>query len=122
MQDIAVQTTNYNEQLEQMYLQLDPVIRYVVDHYKQFEMGMALNLIHIDRYYSIGIAKKLRSICDCQRMRMKKYNKWIAVHADIFDSMNVTQEKVRVYTIKSRQELPELYTLIDYKANVDIDA
>ena len=115
MQDVAVQTTPYNEQLEQQYLDLDPVIRYVVDHYKQFEIGMILEFIHIDRYCSTGIAKKLGSICDVTRMVKNKYNKLIEQHTDIFGSMNVTQDRVRVYTLKSRDEIPYLYAIIDYK-------
>ena len=117
MQDVAVQTTNYNEQLEQQYLDLDPVIRYVVDNYRKFEIGMILDFIHIDGYYSTVIAGRLYSVCNVERVRKKKYTKLIERHRNIFGSVNVTQEQVRVYKLKSRDEIPYLYAIIDYKAN-----
>ena len=118
MQDVVVeQPTNYNEQLEQQYLDLDPVIRYVVDNYRKFEIGMILDFIHIDGYYSTVIAGRLYSVCHAERMRKKKYTKLIERHRNIFGSANVTQEQVRVYTLKSRDEIPYLYAIIDYKAN-----
>ena len=125
--------TNYNEQLERQYLDLNAVDRYVVDHYKQFEIGMALDLIKIDGYKSTGIAKKLGSICDVTRMVNSKYSKMIEGHEDLFGYMNITQYQVRVYKLKAKQQIPDLYAIIEYKAyndsndeqdandNVDID-
>ena len=116
--NISTQTNpNYNHQLEIQYLDLNDIERYVVDNYRKFEIGMALDLIHIDRYYSTIIAKKLRSICDCQRIRKKKYSKMIEDHTDLFVPTSITQYQVRVYTLKSKDELPDLYAIIEYKAN-----
>ena len=118
VQDVVVeQPTNYNEQLEQQYLDLDPVIRYVVDNYRKFEIGMILDFIHIDGYYSTVIAGRLYSVCNVERVRKNKYSKMIERHRNIFGSVNVTQEQVRVYKLKSRDEIPYLYAIIDYKAN-----
>ena len=115
--NISTQTNpNYNHQLEIQYLDLNDVERYVVDNYRKFEIGMALDLIHIDDYYSTTIAKKLRSICDCQRIRIKKYSKMIEDYTDLFIPTDITQDRVRVYKLKSRDEIPYLYAIIDYKA------
>ena len=113
--------TNYNEQLERQYLDLNAVDRYVVDHYKQFEIGMALELIKIDGYKSTGIAKKLNTICDVSRMRKGVYKKLIEDHTDIFVPMDITQDQVRVYKLKSKQQIPDLYAIIEYRAYNDVE-
>ena len=85
----------YNENLERQYLDLNAVDRYVVDHYDVFAEGTVLDDIRIDGYKPNGIARKLTAICDVCRKR-------------------IDGRQLRVYTLKSKEQIPDLYAIIDY--------
>ena len=89
--------TIYNEQLERQYMDLNAVERYVVDNYEKFNEpeGMSLDYISIDGYKKIGISRKLTPICNriCVDTDSHKYN----------------------YKLKSKSEIPDLYSIIEYK-------
>ena len=84
----------------------------MVDHYKLFRRGIALEEIEgIASYKKEGIAKKLRATCTCERMRVKKYIETIAHD----DHRSIYGEKVRVFTLKPQEQIPDLYAIIQYK-------
>jgi hypothetical protein len=93
--------TDHNEQLESQYTDLNAVDRYVVDNIEKFENGIYADEIKIEGYGMNGIARKLSSICNAKRINVKI-------------TTNVTNKKAR-YTIKSKDEIPDLYAIIEYK-------
>ena len=101
---------DYNEQLERQYNDLNKIDRYIVDHADEFLRGIALDDIgNIDGYKRNGIAKKLSTNCEVNRMRVKKYKELLG------DGFTCAQgEKVRVYKLKPRNQVPSLYNIIDY--------
>ena len=110
--------TYYNENLERQYLDLNGVDKYVVDHYKKFIYGIALDDIYVEGYKSTGLARKLSSVCDVQRITLKQYKKIIEEHRDIYGSWfhtSSSQKQLRIYKLKQREQIPDLYTIIDYK-------
>jgi hypothetical protein len=101
--------TDFNEQLERQYNDLNKVDKYVVDHFESFEKGMILENIKIEGYGSTGISKKLNSICDCVRMRKKAYE-------EEFGDYGGVSAQIRVYKIKPESQIRDLYNIIKYKA------
>ena len=116
----------YNENLERQYIDLNCVDRYVVDHHQRFIHGLALDDIRVEGYKNTGLARKLASICDVQQMSRKQYVKLIADHPEAYGHSFYTRceaNRVRVYKIKPRVQIPDLYAIIDYKVfnNYDPD-
>ena len=102
----------FNENLERQYEDLNAVEKYVVNHSQLFRRGRAFSEIPtIESYKRDGIAKKLRAICDVVQMRARKYIETIALtdHGSIYES------RVRVYTLKPKEQIPDLYAIIEYK-------
>ena len=98
IRDINSRTNvDYNENLQRQYECLNKVDQYVVDHYEMFvEGGVTLNDISdIDGYKANGIAKKLQAICDAKRVK-------------------IAGVKTTVYKLKPREQIPDLYNIIDY--------
>jgi hypothetical protein len=93
--------TDHNEQLEAQYTDLNAVDRYVVDNIEKFEKGIYMDEIKIEGYGINGIARKLNTICTAKRVNIK-----------ITDE--IINKKTR-YTIKSREEIPDLFAIIEYK-------
>lgn len=89
--------TEYNEQLERQYLALNAVERYVVDNWERFtsEEGVRADYISIEGYKTKGITAKLAGICDHHT-------------AD-------SHTHVKAYTLKPREQQPDLWNIIDYK-------
>lgn len=115
--------TIYNEQLERQYEGLDGVNKFVVDRYQWFEIGFPIDKICIEGYKTTGIAKKLKSICD-EPIRLRINSKKVKELQDQYISIddvtpNVYNEfettKSRFYKLKSREQIPDLYNIIDYK-------
>jgi hypothetical protein len=119
-EDLIVKINNdvnveYNEQLDLQYLDLSEVDRFVVDNYKDFVEGYPIELITIQGYTTNGIARKLKTICKGKRMRkdiaLKKYN---------FEGAEmITSDRFTIYTLLPREEIKDLYNIIDYKAYQD---
>lgn len=86
----------YNENLEAQYLDLNSVDRYVVDNYKLFIDGIIIDDIKIEGYKSTGLGRKLKSICDSKRV--------------IVDGKKTTK-----YILKPREQIMDLYNIIEYK-------
>ena len=115
--------TIYNEQLERQYEGLDGVNKFVVDRYQWFEIGFPIDKICIEGYKTTGIAKKLKSICDEPvrlRINSKKakelQDKYISIDdvtPNVYSEFETTQ--TRFYKLKSREQIPDLYNIIDYK-------
>ena len=102
---------DFNENLERQYQDLNAVDKYVVNHSKEFRRGIALCQIrNIESYKPDGIAKKLRATCDCVRMSTKKYLDTI-----VGDYEDISETKVRVYTLKPKEQIPDLYAIIEYQ-------
>ena len=105
-------SVDFNENLERQYDDLNAVEKYVVNHSQLFRRGIAFNEIpSIESPKRDGIAKKPRAICDVVRMRAKKYIETIAFedHGSIFEN------KVMVYTLKPKEQIPDLMAIIEYK-------
>lgn len=103
----------YNEHLERYYAALNPVDRYVVDNYKKFQRGIALDCIKIPGYAGkVSLAKMLMRTCNHTRQRRGAYER------NNYCVTEGTSEKVQVYTLKSRIELSEYWAVIDYMNNV----
>ena len=110
--------TCYNEQLERQYLDLNSVDKYVVDNHQLFIHGVALDDIHVEGYKSTGLARKLSSICDVQRITRKQYEALIEDHPDVYVNWfgsGGSQKQLRIYKLKARVQIPDLYAIIDYK-------
>jgi hypothetical protein len=110
--------TDYNEQLERQYEDLNSIDRYVVDNFEKFVLGVPLHLISINntsskgkevKYSQNGISKKLNALCDIERMRKKKYTE-LFPHAE-----HIEQEQIRVYKLKQQEQIPDLYNIINYR-------
>ena len=103
---------NYNEQLERQYEDRNAVNNYVVNNSKLFRRGISLEEIEdIASYKKEGVAKKLRESCTVQRMTAKKYDEKIACR----DHDSVYKKQVQVFTLKPKDQIPDLYTIIEYK-------
>lgn len=107
--------TSYNEQLERQYQDLNSVDRFVVDNHKLFEIGLALDDIKIEGYKSTGLARKLNGICDVNRITARQYQKLIDANPNIYGFRNVVKNQVRVYKLKPKEQIPDLYAIIEYK-------
>jgi hypothetical protein len=102
---------DYNEQLDRQYAELSRIDRYVVDNYKIFMKGCHLGMINITNYDPHVIGKKLASVCDHVRM-----NKSAAIKKYEFEySENDKAQKVVIYTLKSREQMSDLWDIIDYR-------
>ena len=100
-----------DKDFEQAYSSLNFVERFIVDNYKLFEKGIAID--DIERFEGlkrISIAKILCKECDVNRVRL-------GVYKGMYNDTKATTEKVRVYKLKPRQEIPDLYEMIDFKNN-----
>ena len=118
--------TNYNEQLERQYQCLDSVHRFVVDHYKLFEIGFPVDFIKLDGYKTTGISKKLKSICQ-EPTRHRQNSKIVHDYQEQYNRLNIDMEKLdgifdpmskimlRFYKLKPQGEIPDLYNIIEYK-------
>ena len=103
---------DFNEQLERQFEDLNAVDKYVVDHSQKFRRGISLEEIEdIALYKKEGIAKKLRATGTCVRMTAKKNVETIAY--DDLDS--IYNDRVQVFTLKPKEQIPDLYSIIRYK-------
>ena len=111
---------NYNPQLERQYLDLNLVFRYVVEHYKEFICWKDLDSFdaEIEGYKKIGIAKKIREICDNERRQESKTRKQyfkLKPLKDIRDLWNIIKyinknykEEIKEMRETKEKELEEL--------------
>ena len=108
----------FNEQLERQYLDLNAVDRFIVDNHKCFIHGLAIDNIKIEGYKQTGLARKLLSVCEMQRIRRKQYEALIESHPDCYNNIYVDDSKnqYRIYKLKQREQIPDLYAIIEYKA------
>ena len=101
-------------EIERQYSDLNEVEKFVVDNYKKFEVGMALDLIHIDGCSNIMIGKKIRKVCNVVRMRINTY---IEITLDLFEELyeacKIEQDRVKVYTLKPKNQIPDIYKIIE---------
>ena len=109
----------FNEQLERQYNDLNAVDRFVVDNYKMFELGLALEDIRIEGYKPTGLSKKLISTCDRVRVRKNKYQKLINDNPDIYGSIYCQSNQVTLFKLKSKEQIPDLHAIIEYRAYGD---
>lgn len=100
--------TEFNEQLERQYLSLSSVDRFIVDNSDKFINGIKLSDIKVDGYKEAGLGKALINTCTNERVRVK----------ETVDGETKTRQ-TRVYTLKPRDEIPDLYAIIDYKKYQD---
>ena len=113
IRDINSRTdVEFNEQLERQYEDLNAVDRYVVDHIKEFRRGISIyDRAPFEGYNPLGIAKKLRAVCDCVRMTLSKYyREYLGLEAG-----NNKKKQIQVFKLKDRKEIPDLYNIILYK-------
>ena len=107
--------TEHNEQLDRQYNSLNLVDKYVVDYYEYFVYGMPLNEIVIPGYKSTGIAKALQATCNVKRLREKQMQEIILAHDDVYKMFhNAPAGRCTVYVLKSKEEIPDLYNIIEY--------
>ena len=84
----------------------------MVNHSQLFRRGIAFcEIPNIESYKRDDIAKKLRAICDVVQMRARKYIETIAFE----DHGSIFEDRVRVYTLKPKEQIPDLMAIIDYK-------
>ena len=84
----------------------------MVNHSQLFRRGIAFcEIPSIESYKQDGIAKKLRAICDVAKMRTRKYLETIA----LTDHGTISESQVKVYTLKPKDQIQDLYTIIEYK-------
>ena len=118
--------TNYNENLERQYEGLDGVNKFVVDHWQWFTVGFPVDVMKIEGYKTTGIAKKLKAICEEPtriRQNSKKvkelkqqyenFDAYDGCTYSIYDASSTKQ--IRFYKLKEREQIPDLYNIIDYK-------
>ena len=92
----------YNENLERQYLDLNLIDKFVVDNAREFIKGVDSSYIKntmcgiVTGYKFTGICKCLNSICDITRKQVNKI-------------------QFRHYKLKPREQIPDLYLIIDYK-------
>ena len=111
--DVATQIIS-NTEIERQYNNLNSVDRYVIDHHKKFERGLALENIEIEGYKATGLSKKLASTCDRLRIRKGKYQKLIEDNPDIYGSIYCQSKQVTLFKLKPRDQIPQIYELIEY--------
>ena len=122
--------TNYNEQLERQYTDLNAVESFVVDNYQYFLIGYPVNFIRLEGYKQKGIATKLQSLCEePKRIRttskeakrlQEEYEKLPNPHGIKIDIYNATDGgQLRIYKLKAREQIPDLFNIIDYKIYQD---
>ena len=67
-----------------------------------------MEIIHIDGYKSTCIARNLNAICNVKRTTAKHVG-------EIFgDDFTPTAKQIRVYTLKPKEQIPDLYKIIEY--------
>lgn len=99
----------YNEHLERYYTAMNSVDRYVVDNYRLFERGVALDDIDIKgNWGKVSLGRLLMKTCNHTRVRLISYLNAVQ------RASKAKSEKVSVYTIKSRSEIKEYWDVIDY--------
>ena len=109
----------FNEQLERQYNDLNAVDRFVVDNVDKFKLGLAIDDIHIEGYKQTGIAKKLIPICTKERMTRLKYQTLINENQGIYGNVIYEKERPTVYRLKGKNEIPDLFAIIEYKTFTD---
>ena len=114
--DVATQTIS-NTEIEKKYNDLNSVDRFVVDNYKMFELGLALEDIKIEGYKPTGLSKKLIVTCEKSRMRKGKYQKLINDNSDIYGSIYCQTNQVTLFKLKPRDQIPQIYELIECLKN-----
>ena len=97
---------------------LNEIEKFVVDNYKKFQVGVALDFIHINGYSPNVIAKKIRKVCNSVRMRIKKYNEQIIEYPNLYNSFyedwcKTDREQLTIYTLKPRDQIPDIYEIIE---------
>ena len=97
----------HSQKISQQHFDLNAVEKYVVDNYERFVKGICLEQIHIDGYKSTGLARKLNAICNVKRIAAKHVG-------EIFgDDFTPTAKRIRVYTLKPKEQIPDLYKIIE---------
>ena len=87
---------------------LNAVDKYVVDNYERFVKGICLEQIYVEGYKSTGIARKLNAVCNVKRIAAKQFQ------AFDDDDFVPTTNRIRVYTLKPKEQIPDLYKIIEY--------
>ena len=86
-----------------------------MDSVTSFIYGMPLNEIVIPGYKSNGIAKALQATCNVKRLREKQMQEIINAHDDVYKIFhNAPAGRSAVYMLKSKEEIPDLYNIIEY--------
>ena len=99
---------------EEMYNNLNDVDKFVVNNYDKFERGLCLDNIvmegNIKNYTQTGIIKILHYSCTSKRMKRNTYRKIVNNdYENIPDKTLIT-----VYTIKPKEQIPDLWNIIEY--------
>ena len=124
--------TDYNENLERQYNDLNGVEQYIVDNANEFEIGFGrLQQMKLPGYPQKSIIKILNKYCNTKRIYKGSNDaKYIAEqlktikHEDVYDgyvdeSTNIyvhgSRQKITIYRLKNANEIPDFYNIIKYK-------
>ena len=95
---------------EEIYNNLNSVDKFVVDNYDKFKRGLALDNISIKNHSQTDIIKKLNYTCTAKRMTQNAYRKLVNNNYETIPD----KQRFSVYTIKPKEQIPDIYNIIEY--------
>jgi hypothetical protein len=104
---------NYNEQLDRQYAELSRIDRYVVDNYNELKNGFHLGMINIPNCDPHVIGKKIASLSEQPPDRIYKTEPIKKYSLEFAE--NKKGQRVIIYKLKCREQMKELWNIIDYK-------
>ena len=120
--------TDFNEQLERQYADLNVVESFVADNYQFFLIGYPVDYMRFEGYKTKGISTKLQTICEePKRIRttskeakkmQEEYDKLPNPHninINIYTSNPGDMRKLSFYKLLPKEQIPDLFNIIEYK-------
>ena len=122
--------TDYNEQLERQYNDLNGVEQYIVDHSKLFRAGFwQVQAISVTGFTQKSVIKQLNKYCDAKRIRRGGTEAKIIdeqMGASAVDGMDGyieapkiyverCRDQITIYRLKPENQIPDFYNIIRYK-------
>ena len=127
--------TDYNENLERQYNDLNGVEQYIVDNSKEFEVGFGrLQQMSLPGYPQKSIIKILNRYCNTKRIRkgsqeakdideqlnkLKHKDDMDGYHDESYIYVHGDRKLITIYRLKSEKEIPDFYNIIKYKQYQD---
>ena len=115
--------TEFNENLERQYNDLNAVEQYMVDNSREFIIGYTrINTLSISGYTKKALCKVLNKYCNTKRIRMNSKESY-SIHQQIHDIFpnridlidDRDSSKITVYRFKEEKEIPDFMNIVKYK-------